>query len=264
MLVTGASSGIGEATARRLARSGWRVFATVRKPGDAPDGTEEILLDITDAEQIAAAAAHIDDLHALVNNAGIAIASPLELIPLDELRRQLEVNVLGQVAVTQAFLPHLRRARGRIVFVGSIAGRSALPFLGAYAASKHALEAIADSLRVELTPWSIHVAIVEPATIATPMWTKGPATADEIQARLTSSSSSLYRERLEAFRRAAEAAGRRAQPAERVAAVVGRALTSDRPRARYVVGRDARIRATIERLPDRLRDRAYERLLLRP
>ena len=153
--MTGASSGIGEATARRLARSGWRVFATVRKPGDAPERTEEIVLDVTDAEQIAAAAAGVGDLHALVNNAGIAIASPLELIPLDELRRQLEVNVLGQVAVTQAFLPHLRRSRGRIVFIGSIAGQSALPFLGPYAASKHALEAITDTLRLELRPFGV-------------------------------------------------------------------------------------------------------------
>ena len=263
MLVTGASSGIGEATARRLARAGWRVFAGVRTAGDAPDGTEELVLDVTDAEQIAAAADAVDDLQALVNNAGIAIASPLELIPLDELRRQLEVNVLGQVAVTQAFLPHLRRARGRIVFVGSIAGRSALPFLGAYAASKHALEAIADSLRVELSPWSIPVSIVEPATIATPIWTKGAAIADEIQAGNPSESAPLYQQRLDSFRRAAAAAGRRAEPAERVAAVVERALTSDRPRARYLVGRDARIRAAIERLPARARDRAYERLLLR-
>ena len=197
-------------------------------------------------------------MHALVNNAGIAIASPLETIPLDELRRQLEVNVLGQVAVTQAFLPHLRRGRGRIVFMGSIAGRSALPFLGPYAASKHALEAIADSWRVEVAPWGIQVAIIEPGTIATPIWTKGPETADEIQARAPSP---LYSDRIEAFRRAATAAGRRAQPAIRVAAVVERALTVERPRARYLVGRDAKIRATIERLPARARDRAYERLL---
>ena len=263
VLVTGASSGIGEATARRLVRSGWRVLAGVRKAGDAPDGTEEVILDVTDAEQIATAAARLDHLHALVNNAGIAIASPLELIPLDELRRQLEVNVLGQVAVTQAFLPHLRRTRGRIVFMGSIAGRSALPFLGPYAASKHALEAIADSLRIELAPWAIQVTIVEPGTIATPIWTKGPETADAIQARATSEAALLYRERVDAFRRAAAAAGRRAQPADRVAAVVERALTAVRPRARYLVGRDAKIRATIERLPARVRDRAYERLLLR-
>jgi NAD(P)-dependent dehydrogenase (short-subunit alcohol dehydrogenase family) len=257
VLVTGASSGIGEATARRLARSGWRVLAGVRKAGDAPEGTEELLLDVTDAERIAAAAERVDELHALVNNAGIAIASPLETIPLDELRRQLEVNVLGQVAVTQAFLPLLRCSGGRIVFIGSIAGRSALPFLGPYAASKHALEAIADSLRVELAP-GIRVTIVEPGTIATPIWTKGPVTADEIQARAPSP---LYSDRIEAFRRAAAAAGRRAQPADRVAAVVERALTAERPRARYLVGRDAKIRATIERLPTRARDRVYERLL---
>jgi NAD(P)-dependent dehydrogenase (short-subunit alcohol dehydrogenase family) len=235
----------------------------VRTAGDAPDETEELLLDVTDSEQIAGAAREIGELHALVNNAGIAIASPLEALPVDELRRQFEVNLFGQVAVTQAFLPHLRRSRGRIVFMGSIAGRSALPFLGAYAASKHALEAIADSLRMELAPWSIRVSIVEPGTIATPIWTKGPEIADEIQSRFASEAMPLYRERMEAFRRAAAAAGRRAQPADRVAAVVERALTAEHPRARYLVGRDARIRATIERLPDRLRDRAYERLLLR-
>src|SRR5436190_17471637 len=142
-LVTGASSGIGAACAQRLAHSGWRVFAGVRRGGDAPPGTEEVLLDVTDDEQIHGAADEIDELDALVNNAGIAIAIPLEFIPLDELRRQLDVNVVGQVAVTQAFLPQLRRSRGRIVFVGSVAGRSALPFLGAYASSAHASEAIA-------------------------------------------------------------------------------------------------------------------------
>src|SRR5207253_8732343 len=116
---------------------------------------------------IRAAAAQIGELHGLVNNAGVAVAGALEFLPLDELRRQLEVNLVGQLAVTQAFLPGLRPARGRLVFVGSIAGRSALPFLGAYAASKHALEAVADSLRLELAPWGMRVAIVEPGTIAT-------------------------------------------------------------------------------------------------
>src|SRR5919205_2011600 len=162
VLVTGASTGIGEACARRLARNGWKVYAGVRRAGDAPDGTEELLLDVTDAGQIAAAAEQVPELHGLVNNAGIALAAPLEFIPVDELRRQLEVNVIGQVAVTQAFLPKLRATRGNVVFVGSIAGRSALPFLGAYAASKHALEAIADTLRVELKPFGVEVSIVEP------------------------------------------------------------------------------------------------------
>ena len=262
-LVTGASSGIGEACALRLARGGWRVLAGVRKAGDAPAGTEEVLLDVTDDEQVCAAADRADELHGLVNNAGIAVAAPLEAIPVDELRRQLDVNVVGQVAVTQALLPALRRARGRVVFVGSVAGRSALPFLGPYAASKHALEAIGDALRVELAPWGIHVSVVEPGSIATPIWTKGAAIADEIQARVPEEKLSLYRDRVEAFRRAAAAAGRRGQSAEKVAEVLEHALTAERPKTRYLVGRDAKLRAVFERLPDRARDRVYERVLFR-
>jgi NAD(P)-dependent dehydrogenase (short-subunit alcohol dehydrogenase family) len=238
------------------------VLAGVRRAGDAPPGTEEVLLDVTDVEQVRAVAERVEDLHGLVNNAGIAIASPLEALPLDELRRQLEVNVVGQVAVTQALLPHLRRSRGRIVFVGSIAGLSALPFLGPYAASKHALEAIADALRVELAPWRIHVSIVEPGTIATPIWRKGAAIADEIQARVPPETLALYRDRVEAFRRAAAAAGRRGIEPDRVAEVVEHALTAGRPRTRYLVGRDAKLRAAFERLPDRVRDRVLERVLL--
>lgn len=261
-LVTGASSGIGEACALRLARSGWRVLAGVRKEGDAPEGSEEVLVDVTDEKQVRALAGSLDELHGLVNNAGIAVASPLEAIPLDELRRQLEVNVLGQVTVTQALLPQLRRARGRIVFMGSIAGRSSLPFLGPYAASKHALEAIADALRVELAPWQIHVSIVEPGTIATPIWSKGAAKADEIQARVPPETLGLYRDRVEAFRRAAAAAGRRGMSPDRVAEAVEHALTAPRPKTRYLVGRDAKLRAGFEHLPDRLRDRVYERVLL--
>ena len=263
VLVTGASSGIGQACAVRLARGGWRVLAGVRNAGDAPDGTEEVLVDVTDEEQVRAAAARVDELHGVVNNAGIAVASPLEAIPLDELRRQLDVNVVGQVGVTQAFLPALRRVRGRVVFVGSIAGRSALPFLGPYAASKHAIEAIGDALRVELAPWEIHVSIVEPGTIATPIWRKGAAIADEIQTRVPEETLGLYRDRVEAFRRAATAGGRRGQPAERVAEVIEHALTAERPKTRYLVGRDAKLRRIFERLPDRARDRAYERVLFR-
>ena len=239
------------------------MLAGVRRTGDAPAGTEEILLDVTDEAQVRGAAERVDELQGLVNNAGIAIASPLEAIPLDELRRQLEVNVVGQVAVTQALLPQLRRARGRVVFVGSIAGRSALPFLAPYAASKHALEAVADSLRMELSPWGIHVAVVEPGTIATPIWRKGAATAEAIQSRVSDGTLALYADRLAAFTRAAAAAGRRGRPAERVAEAIEHALTADRPKTRYLVGRDARIRAGLERLPDRWRDNAYERLLLR-
>jgi NAD(P)-dependent dehydrogenase (short-subunit alcohol dehydrogenase family) len=260
VLVTGASSGIGAASAARLARSGWRVLAGVRRPGDAPDGTEEVLLDVTDGDQIAAAAEGVEELHGLVNNAGVALAMPLEFVPLEALRRQLEVNVVGQVAVTQAFLGALRQGDGRVVLVGSIAGKSALPFLGPYAASKHALEAVADSLRLELRPWGLHVAMVEPGSIRTPIWTKGAERADEL---MTERVADLYGERIAAFRRIAAARGAAGAPAEKVAEVVERALTAERPRTRYVVGRDAYLRSNVERLPDRLRDHVYERLLLR-
>jgi NAD(P)-dependent dehydrogenase (short-subunit alcohol dehydrogenase family) len=199
-IVTGASSGIGQACAVRLARAGWRVLAGVRREGDAPEGTEELLLDVTDAEQIRDAAERVDELNGLVNNAGIALGSPLELVPVDQLRHQLEVNLVGQVAVTQALLPALRRAKGRIVFMGSIAGRSALPFLAPYAASKHALEAVADSLRLELKPFGIPVSIVEPGSIRTAIWGRSAARADELAATMDSEVAELYAERVAAFR----------------------------------------------------------------
>jgi NAD(P)-dependent dehydrogenase (short-subunit alcohol dehydrogenase family) len=262
-LVTGASSGIGEACAVQLASAGWRVLAGVRRAGDAPEGTEEVLLDVTVPEQIRAAAGLVDQLDGLVNNAGIAIAAPVEFVPPEELRHQLEVNLVGQVAVTQAFLPALRRTRGRIVFMGSIAGRSALPFLSPYAASKHALEALADSLRLELRPFGIHVSIVEPGTIKTAIWARSAKRADELIAGSDGELGELYGERIAAFREIALKRGAAGAPAQKVAKVVLEALTAERPHTRYLIGRDARLRAGFERLPDRLRDRIYERVLLK-
>jgi NAD(P)-dependent dehydrogenase (short-subunit alcohol dehydrogenase family) len=262
-LVTGASSGIGEACALRLVGSGWHVLAGVRRAGDAPAGTEEVLLDVTDGDQIGAAAAGVEELHGLVNNAGIALAAPLEFVPPEDLRAQLEVNLVGQVAVTQAFLPALRRAKGRIVFMGSIAGRSALPFLGPYAASKHALEAVADSLRLELRPFGVHVSIVEPGTIKTPIWARSAERADELIAASDGRLGELYGERIAAFRQIALKRGAAGAPADAVAKVVEDALKAERPQTRYLVGRDAKLRAGFERLPDRLRDRIYERVLLK-
>jgi NAD(P)-dependent dehydrogenase (short-subunit alcohol dehydrogenase family) len=262
-IVTGASSGIGQACAVRLVRAGWRVLAGVRREGDAPDGTKELLLDVTDPEQIRDAAERVDELHGLVNNAGIALGSPLELVPVDQLRHQLEVNLVGQVAVTQALLPALRRAKGRIVFMGSIAGRSALPFLAPYAASKHALEAVADSLRLELKPFGIPVSIVEPGSIRTAIWSRSAERADALAATADAQKAELYGERVAAFRRVALKRGEGGAPADRVAEVVEEALTAERPHARYLVGRDAKLRAGFERLPDRLRDRIYERVLLK-
>lgn len=269
VLITGASSGIGEATALRLAHAGWRVLAGVRTDTDAGrlrgERIEPVTLDVTKAAEVAAVAEKLGDepLDGLVNNAGTALAMPLEFLPLDQLRGQLEVNLVGHLAVTQALLPNLRAARGRIVNVGSIAGRSALPFLGAYAASKHALEAVTHVLRVELRPFGIEVTVIEPGTIATPIWRKGGDRFQELAAGLPGELDELYGERMAAFRKAAAAAGQRAEPADDVAIVVERALTEERPKARYVVGRDARRRALVERLPARLRDRVYERVLLK-
>ena len=265
VLVTGASSGIGQASALRLAASGWRVFGGVRSQEDAErlreHGVEPLQLDVTDSAAIAAAAEVVGgELHGLVDNAGIAIAAPLELVPLDELRRQLEVNVVGQVAVLQAFLPLLRRSQGRVVLVGSVGGRSALPFLGPYAASKHALEAIADSLRVELAPWGIGVSIVEPASVKTAIWTRGAAQADVMRAGISHDRNELYAAQVERFRAVALKRGPGIDP-DVVAKAVEHALTASRPKPRYLVGRDAHIRAWIERLPTRVRDRVLAKAL---
>ena len=201
--------------------------------------------------------ASIGELDALVANAGVAVAGPLELLPPEELARQLDVNVVGQLRALQAALPALRQSRGRIVLMGSIGGRSALPLLGAYAMSKFALEAMADALRIELAPWGIAVALIEPGTIATPIWRKPQRSVDGTAPEATG----LYAERLERFRSLAAARAAKAVPAEEVAKAVEHALTSRKPRTRYVVGPDAKRRARVERLPTRLRDRVLTRYL---
>jgi NAD(P)-dependent dehydrogenase (short-subunit alcohol dehydrogenase family) len=185
VLVTGASTGIGRATALRLDRSGWQVFAGVRKEADADSLQAEaserlrpVTLDVTDAGQIAAAAEAIaaetgGGLDGLVNNAGVAVPGPLETVPLEDLRHQLEVNLVAYVAVTQAMLGEIRRAEGRVVFLSSIGGRIAFPFGGPYHASKFATEAIGDVFRQELRPWRLEVSIVEPGSIDTPIWERG-------------------------------------------------------------------------------------------
>ena len=234
----------------------------MRREGDAPPGTEELLLDVTDDAQVRVAAASVgESVDGLVNNAGIAVAAPLEFLPLDQLRRQFEVNLIGQLAVTQAFLPALRHARGRIVNVSSIGGRSALPFLGAYAASKFALEAVSDALRLEVAPFGIHVSVIEPGSIATAIWEKGAETANQISSEMPPEAPELYGARIMAFRKAAAAAGSRGEPADAVARVIEHALTAAKPKTRYLVGRDAKRRARVERLPDRVRDRMLSRYL---
>ena len=230
----------------------------MRLAGDAPAGTHELVFDVTDGDAVRQATAAIERLDGLVDNAGIAIASPLEFLPPDELTHQLDVNVVGQLRVLQAVLPALRRAQGRIVLVGSVAGRSALPFLGAYAMSKFALEAMADSLRIELQPWGLHVALIEPATIATPMWSKPQRSVEE----LPGEAAELYGARLQQFGRlAAERSTASAVPTGAVAKAIEHALTSARPRTRYLIGPDAWRRAAVQLLPDRARDRVLTRFL---
>jgi len=277
-LITGASTGIGEACARWLDARGHHVFAGVRRSEDADrlrSGSSARLssvnLDVADARSIQAAfdtlAPGLNDggLDGVVNNAGIAVAGPLEYVPLDAIRRQLEVNVVGQIAVTQAFLGLLKKARGRVVFMGSIGGRMATPFLGPYCASKFALEAIADALRVELRPWGVHVSIIEPGSIATPIWNKGEDDARAMQASVGEALIRDYGAALAALRTAVAEAGRRGSSPDVVAAAVEHALTAARPKTRYPVGGDARTRAVIGRiLPDRMRDRVIIKRLKLP
>ncbi len=268
VVITGASTGIGEACALRADELGFAVFAGVRKEADGEslqrkgsDRLTSVFIDVTDDASIASAAATVAKavgdagLAGLVNNAGISVPGPLEFMPVADLRRQIEVNVIGQIAVTQAFLPLLRKRRGRIVNIGSISGKLATPFLGAYAASKFAMEALTDSLRMVLRPWGISVSIVEPGSIATPIWDKGQATVNEIVEKLPRQARDFYDPAIAAMRRAADKTARAGIPPYAVAKAVAHALTAKKPKTRYVVGRDAQLQAALAKVvPDRMRD----------
>lgn len=275
VVVTGASTGIGRATALRLDSKGWRVFAGVRRGEDGEalrrwgsGRIEPLLLDVTDAGQIADAARRVNErvgpagLDGLVNNAGIVLGGAIEALPIKDLRSVLETNVVGQFAVTQALLAPLRKARGRIVFVGSINGRLSLPFLSPYAASKHAIVAIGDSLRGEMRPFGVSVSIIEPGAIETPMREKGRVAGRDGKEQLSSDQLLLYGKAIDGFMAAAAKGDETASPPERVATKIEHALTADRPRTRYLVGRDARAQALVRSLlPDRARDRVIELLV---
>jgi len=274
ILVTGASTGIGEACALHFDRQGWEVFAGVRRTEDGErlrsqgsDRLRTLLLDVTDPASIELAVKEITavvgdgGLTAVVNNAGVGFGGPVEYVPLDDWRRQFEVNVVGQVAVTQAVLPLIRRARGRIVFMGSIGGRVASPFIAPYAASKHAIEAIAEAMRHELAEWGIRVVVVEPGAVATPIWDKAESTADDIEAALPPEGLELYRESIAGLRKAIKFQARSGVDPTVVARVVERAVTSSRPAARYLVGRDAKLMAVLAHFPDRARDVAQRTIV---
>jgi NAD(P)-dependent dehydrogenase (short-subunit alcohol dehydrogenase family) len=263
VVITGASSGIGAAAVQAAAAAGLEPWAGVRKPADAERlraaGLRPLTIDVTDADSIAAAAAEVAaaagprGVAGLVNNAGIAVPGPVEYVALDELRRQLEVNLVGQVAAIQAFLPLLRAGHGRIVNVSSIGGRVALPLMAPYSASKFGLEAVSDSLRRELRGQGVGVSVVEPGSVKTPIWDKGLSDADDLEASMPPEGHRLYGGLVRALRNEVEVIQqRRGIEPDEVAAAILHALTAARPRTRYLVGRDAKIQGLVARLiPDR-------------
>ncbi|WP_227788823.1 MULTISPECIES: SDR family oxidoreductase [unclassified Nodularia (in: cyanobacteria)] len=272
VVITGASTGIGAACALLLDELGYFVFAGVRKDEDAQRLQEQaslklrpIFLDVTEAESIKCAVETVTNIVGdrgilgLVNNAGIAVPSPLELLPIAEFRQQMEVNVTGQLAVTQGFLDLLRLGKGRIVNMGSISGRSAAPFLGAYNASKFALEALTDVMRMELRPWGISVSIIEPGAIATPIWEKSFLLVDTARKNLPQSAETLYGEAMSAVRQRVGAIASGGISPDLVAQIVIQALTAKQPKTRYVVGKDAKIAVLLKYL---LPDHLYDRVML--
>lgn len=273
VLVTGASTGLGRACAGQLAAAGFKVYAGVRKlAGDPPPGVEQLVLDVTDAASITAAedtvraAVGEQGLWGLVNNAGICVSAPLECLPLDDLRQQLETSVVGQIATTQAFLPLLRDAGGRVVNVTSGLGNVAIPYLGAYAAAMWAKEAFSDALRREVAPSGVAVSVVQPGAIATPIWDKVSGTGSRIIDAAPKPLQDRYRATFVRFLETNEKGARTSRTTpEDFARTVHRALTAGSPRSRYTVGRDATMGRLLTRLlPDAAIDRVFRSLVTPP
>ncbi|UYN90704.1 MAG: SDR family oxidoreductase [Anaerolineales bacterium] len=272
ILITGASTGIGKACALHLAQRGWRVFAGVRRMPDgrslaaAAKNITPVILDVTKSAHITRAVQTIQKslgssgLQALVNNAGIAVAGPLEFLPIEELRYQMEVNFIGQVALTQACLPLLRAGRGRVINVSSISGKVVPPLLLPYSASKFALEAFTDGLRRELHPWGLPVVSIVAGSIATPIWEKTVGTASRMRGDLPRRAESLYGPMMQrGYRRAENSAGR-GLPVEEFARLLEHIVLTPNPRTRYIIGRGTWLAATLARLlPDRWMDRLLRR-----
>ena len=271
VVITGASTGIGRACAVHLDALGFDVLAGVRKAsdGDALQAATSprlrpVSVDVTDQMSIDALAAELDGrpLAGLVNNAGIGVGGPIEFLDLDEARRCFDVNVFGLLAMTKAMVPALRAGRGRIVNMGSIGGRVSAPFLAPYSASKYAVEAITDSLRTELKPWGIQIAVIEPGSIATPIWDKAGEQTARIEDELPPDGLALYGTTLVALKKVVADTAARGVPPQKVAKVVAHALTARRPRTRYLVGADARAQLAVKRLlPDRASDAVMGKVL---
>lgn len=264
ILVTGASTGMGAATARELASRGYQVLAGVRRDSDgeaiATTNLRPVILDVTRPEQIADLAAFIEadgrPLRAIVNNAGIAVNAPVEVLPIEEWRRQFDVNFFGHIAVTQAMLPALLKSRGRVVMISSLGGRLAQPTYGAYSGSKFALEGVSDALRRELAPHGVTVAIVEPGAVRTEMVGRGGVTLQKLAAEMTPEQERRYGGLMHAILAQSEGFLRDGVDASEAAKTIATAATTTRPKTRYTVGKDAALLTRFARLlPDRTLDR---------
>jgi NAD(P)-dependent dehydrogenase (short-subunit alcohol dehydrogenase family) len=268
VFITGTTTGIGLATARLLDQHGWRVFAgvypgenTEALRGGASERLTVIPIDITKSAMVSAATETIqrevgqNGLQGLVNNAGVAVSGPLEFVPMDELRRQFEVNVFGHVAVTQACLPMLRAAKGRIVNTVSILGRVVTPFSGPYCMSKFAMQAFTDTLRLELSRFGIQVSAVEPGIINTPIWEKTIAQNSELSDEMPPGAQDFYGKSLAELRESMGQVQKEASEPIVIAQAIYHALTAPRPRTRYAVGSNAPLLAMLRWiLPDRAMD----------
>jgi NAD(P)-dependent dehydrogenase (short-subunit alcohol dehydrogenase family) len=277
-LVTGCSSGIGRATALRLAAAGQHVYAGVRHQADGEQLSRSavggeltpLILDVTDLSHIAAAAATVTGhtgtagLRGLVNNAGFGLACPTELVQLEAFRRQLEVNVTGQLAVTQAFLPLLRRARGRIVMVSTIGVRFTPPFAGPLDATKAALAALGDALRQELAPWGIRVVLIEPASINSAAAGKVARDAAAAMAAAGPQGRALYEDTFTKMLGVMQRREANGSPPDVAAATITRALTVARPRNVYLTGKNSRRLAILSQLPTPVLDAARRRIFRLP
>ena len=263
ILVTGAARGIGKETVLALADAGWHVFAGVRSEADgaalvaaASGSLTPVLLDVTDPDQVAALDGVLPDrLDAVVNNAGIVVDGPVETLSAEALQKQFDVNVFGAMAVTRAVLPRIRAAQGRIVFVSSVSGRVSTPWMGAYCASKFALEGLVDALRIELRPWKIGVSLVEPGATATDIWGGVLEQVDATVSNLSDDHDRLYAKHIHGIRRVMPMMQKQAVPASKVSAVITTALTARRPKARYPVGVSSTVQIAATSLtPTRLTD----------
>jgi NAD(P)-dependent dehydrogenase (short-subunit alcohol dehydrogenase family) len=273
VLVTGARRGIGKSIVAHLADRSWDVIAGVRSERDAaavtaldPQRISAVILDVTDAGHIARLDPSLPErLDAVVNNAGVVVSGPMETVSPEEWREQLEINVIGQLAVTQAVLPRLRKSRGRVVFISSVNGRLSMSMIGAYCASKFALEAAASALRMELRPWHIGVTIVEPGQTDTDMWRTANDVVERAEAMLSAEHRALYARHIAGFKKMIPLSQKMAVPPEKVSAVVEEALTARRPRARYVVGAGNKLQvALMTNLPAWARDRVLRRVAGQP